>query len=65
MGRRHRLLQEHRGDRGRGGQGRGRMKYKEIQFLRVTWFSGILSHGMALAVASECLHPAPLHPGIP
>lgn len=37
MGRRHRLLQEHRGDRGRGGQVAGRMKYKEIQFLRVTW----------------------------
>lgn len=42
------------------------MAYKETQLLRVSrGLFGILSHGMALAVACECLCPAPLHPGIP
>lgn len=63
---RHRLLQVHRGDGKEAGQIRERTTYKKTEFFKVTCgLFGILSLGMGLALASDCLCPAPLHPSIP
>lgn len=61
MNRRHQLLQVHKGDHKEAGQVRGRMTYKETKSLRVICgFFGILSLGMCLDLASDCLCPVPL-----
>lgn len=64
MGSRHQILQGWWGEQGRTGQRKDDIEGNFI-FEGDTWIFGMLSRGMALAVASECLLPALLHPHIP